>query len=60
MGDAAASAVEARGFVAATVDGDGKPVAVADRAGMIVTAQDSGAQTLRPIGSTITLTLKKA
>ena len=60
MGDAAASAVEARGFVAATVDGDDKPVAVADRAGMIVTAQDSGSQTLLPIGSTIILTLKTA
>jgi hypothetical protein len=57
--EAAVAALENLGFVAATVGADGKPIAAADRAGMTVTTQDIPVNTLRPLGTTITLTVAK-
>ncbi len=53
----AVASLEGLGFVAVAQGADGKLVAAADLASMIVTAQDSAPLTLRPIGATITLTV---
>lgn len=57
--ETAVQKLESLGFTAATVDTDGQPVALADRPRYTVAAQDSAARAFRPIGSVITLTLKK-
>ena len=51
--------LESLGFVASTVDPAEQVIAADRRAGLRVTAQDSLALSLRPIGTTVTLTLTK-
>ncbi|WP_339913740.1 PASTA domain-containing protein [uncultured Brevundimonas sp.] len=58
--ETAVQKLETLGFIVATVNADGQPVALSDRPRFKVAAQDSVARTFRPIGSVITLTLKKA
>lgn len=55
--DEAAQRLASIGFAAANVNAAGKPIDAAQAAGLLVSQQDSGPLALRPIGSTVTLTL---